>query len=265
MNDLSQVPRRRIIDLVSPRDSQGEPDPQGSFMQPGASDIYREQGRRLIAVKFDVRHRDLASAVTEARQKIAGLGPAPYRLEWSGEFQDMQQAEAKLKVAIPLACALILVLLYSMFRSFVDVLLVFSSVVALGCGGVWALILTHTNFSISAAVGFISIFGVAVMNGLLLVSSCHQNRLAGMTTEQAILRAAKNRLRPMMMTTLTAIFGLLPAALSTRIGAQSQQPLAIVVIGGMLAALILNRYLISVLYAVFRKSMPAKDAAGLSE
>ena len=144
-------------------------------------------------------------------------------------------------------------------------LLVFSSVVALCCGGFWALILTHTNFSISAAVGFISIFGVAVMNGLLLVSSCHQNRLAGMAMERAVLRAAKNRLRPMMMTTLTAIFGLLPAALSTRIGAQSQQPLAIVVIGGMLAALVLNRYLTSVLYAVFRKAMPAEEAAGLAE
>jgi cobalt-zinc-cadmium resistance protein CzcA len=265
MNDLTQVPRRRIIDLVTPRNSQGQADPQGSFLQLGASDIYREQGRRLIAVKFDVRHRDLASAVTEARQKTASLVPAPYQLEWSGEFQNMQQAEARLKIVIPLACALIFVLLYCMFRSLIDVLLVFSSVVAICCGGFWALILTHTNFSISAAVGFISIFGVAVMNGLLLVSSCHQNRLAGMNVEHAILRAAKNRLRPMMMTTLTAIFGLLPAALSTRIGAQSQQPLAIVVIGGMLAALVLNRYLIGVLYAVFRKGMPAEGAAGLAE
>jgi len=234
-------------------------------LQLGASDIYREQGRRMIAVKFDVRGRDLASAVSEAQQKTAGLVPAPYRLQWSGDFQDMQSAEARLKIVIPLACALILVLLYSMFRSLVDVLLVFSSVVALCCGGFWALILTHTNFSISAAVGFISIFGVAVMNGLLLVSSCHQNRLAGMAMEEAVLHAAKHRLRPMMMTTLTAIFGLLPAALSTRIGAQSQQPLAIVVIGGMLAALVLNRYLTSVLYAVFRKAMPAEQAAALAE
>ena len=176
----------------------------------------------------------------------------------------MEQAEARLKVVIPLACVMI-VAACTAFRSLVDVLLVLSSVVALCCGGVWALLLTHTNFSISAAVGFISIFGVAVMNGLLLVSSFHRLRLDGMPLEEAVLQGSRHRLRPMMMTTLTAMFGLVPAALSTRIGSQSQRPLAIVVIGGMLMAPLLNRYLIPVLYSVLRRRPPAADSAGLAE
>jgi len=155
--------------------------------------------------------------------------------------------------------------LYLAFRSLVDVLIVLSNVVALCCGGIWALLLTHTNFSISAAVGFISIFGVAVMNGLLLVSAFHRLRLDGVSMDEAILRGSAHRLRPMMMTTLTAIFGLVPAALSTRIGAQSQRPLAIVVIGGMTMALLLNQYLTPVLYRVIRRRPPSADSAGLAE
>ena len=129
----------------------------------------------------------------------------------------MEQAEGRLMMVIPLAMGMVMVLLYLAFRSLIDVLLVLSNVVALCCGGVWALLLTHTNFSISAAVGFISIFGVAVMNGLLQVSSFNRLRLEGKPLEEAVLGLA-DRLRPMMMTALTAIFGLLPAAFSTRIG-----------------------------------------------
>jgi cobalt-zinc-cadmium resistance protein CzcA len=251
--------------LVAPLDAQGRPDRQGSYIQRGASTIYREQGQRLIAIKFGVRGRDLAGAVAEAQHKTAGLIQPPYRMEWSGEFQEMEQAEGRLMLVIPLAFGMIIILLYMTFRSLTDVLLVLSNVVALFCGGIWALLLTHTNFSISAAVGFISIFGVAIMNGLLLVSFFHRLRLEGMPLDDALLRGAEHRLRPMMMTTLTAIFGLLPAALSTRIGAQTQRPLAIVVIGGMIAALVLNRYLTPVLYSVFRRQSPAADAASLAE
>jgi len=152
-------------------------------------------------------------------------------------------------------------LLYMEFGSLVDVLIVLSNVVALACGGVWALLLTQTNFSVSAAVGFISIFGVAVMNGLLLVAAFHRLRFAGLSLDEAVLQGAAQRLRPMMMTTLTAMFGLVPAAISTRIGAQSQRPLAIVVIGGMMMALLLNQYLTPVLYSVFRRQPPSEKAA----
>jgi heavy metal efflux system protein len=130
---------------------------------------------------------------------------------------------------------------------------------------VWALLLTQTNFSVSAAVGFISIFGVAVMDAILQVSSFHRARLDGMPLDEAVVQGSLLRLRPIMMTALTAIFGLMPAAFSTRIGAQTQRPLAIVVIGGMVAALALNRYLTPVLYSVFRRQPPSEEAAGWSD
>ena len=265
MNNLAQTPRRRLGDLVCPIGPDGEPDPNGSFVQPGASIIYREQGSRLIAVKFDVRGRDLAGAVAEAQAKTVGIVGPPYRLEWSGEFQEMQLAERRLQLVVPLALGLIVVLLYMAFQSLVDVFLVLSSVLILSCGGIWALLATGTNFSIAAAVGFISIFGVTVMNSLLLVSSFHHLRTSGLSMEQAVLQGAARRMRPMMMIAMAAIFGLLPAALSTRIGAQSQRPLAIVVIGGMLTDLLLNRYLTPVLYGIFRRSPPAPESAGLAE
>ena len=265
LNDPSQTPRRRLRDLVTPLGPDGRPDPNGSFVQPGASEIYREQGERLIAIKFGVRGRDLASVVEDAQNRTASLVQPPYRMVWSGEFLEMQQAEGRLLLVVPLAVAMVVVLLYLAFHSLVDVGLVLSSVLLLFCGGIWALFFTGTHFSISAAVGFISIFGVTVMNSLLLVSSIHRLRLNGLPMEEAILRGAANRLRPMMMIALAAILGLLPAALSTRIGAQSQQPLAIVVIGGMLTDLLLNRYATPVLYSVFRRQMPAPEAAKLAE
>ncbi len=265
MNNLSATPRYRLRNFVRPVEAEGSTRGEGSYVQSGVSDIYREQGNRLIAVKFDVRGRDLASAVALAKKNAEPLVKAPYRMEWGGEFQEMEQAEERMTFIIPLAIGMVVVLIYLAFRSLVDVLLVLSNVLALCCGGVWALLLTHTNFSISAAVGFISIFGVAITNGLLSVSAFHRLRLSGKSTEDAILEGASNRLRPMMMTAMTATFGLLPAAVSTRIGAQSQQPLAIVVIGGMLMALLLNRYLTPVLYSIFRQEMPDADSARLAE
>ena len=177
----------------------------------------------------------------------------------------MEQAERRLMFVIPLAAGLVVVLLYLAFRSMTDIFIVLSNVVAMVCGGIWALLLTHTSFSISAAVGFISIFGVAVMDGLLRVSAYHHRRLEGQKLEEAVLHGSRDRLRPLMMTALTAVFGLLPTALSTRIGAQTQRPLAIVVIGGMLVALVLNRYLTPVLYCVLRRKPPSPESAGLAE
>jgi cobalt-zinc-cadmium resistance protein CzcA len=259
LNVLSSTPRRRLGDLVTPKDADGNWDPKGHFIRPGASTIYREQGNRFIAVKFSVRDRDLAGAVAEAQEKTVHLFEAPYRDEWSGEFQEMREAEQRLKIIVPVSLALIFMLLYLAFHSLLDVFSILSNVVALSLGGFWALILTGTNFSISAAVGFISIFGVAIMDGLLSVAYFNQLRFRGLELREAIMQGAEKRVRPMMMTALTAIFGLLPAALSTRIGAQTQRPLAIVVVGGMIMTLMLNRYLMPVLYSFYgHREAPAE-------
>ena len=223
---------------------------------PGASYIYRENNRRYIPIKFSVRDRDLASAIAEAQEKVddpkgeAKL-PRGYTIEWSGEFAQMQEANARLMWIVPLSISLIMALLYTAFNSFKDALLVMVNVVAATMGGIWALRLTHTPFSISAAVGFISIFGVAVQDGVLLISYFNQLREAGLPVRESVLRGAELRVRPVVMTSLTAALGLMPAALATSIGSQAQKPLAIVVVGGMLVTLVLTRYLMPVLYSFF--------------
>jgi cobalt-zinc-cadmium resistance protein CzcA len=265
VNNVNSVPRLTVRQLVTPYNDAGELDPiHGSFVRPGASTIYREQGRRLIAVKFSVRDRDLASTVAEAQERSRPLVPAPYTTEWSGEFQEMQEAEYRLMFIIPLSLSLIFMLLYLAFHDVVDAALVFSNVVALSLGGVWALLLTGTNFSISAAVGFVSIFGVAIMDGLLLVSYFNHLRAQGLPLREAIMQGAERRVRPVMMTALTAIFGLLPAALSTKIGSQSQRPLAIVVVGGMVTTLFLTRYLMPVLYSFYGHRPPKVGSGGMA-
>ena len=277
-NPISNTPRLRLRDLVSPVGPNGAPDPKGTFERAGASTIYREQGKRMIAIKFNVRERDLASAVAEAKEKTQDLFQAPYRASWDGEFNEMEKAQKRLLIVIPLSLGLIFVLLYLAFHSVIDALLVFSNVVALSMGGIWALLLTGTNFSISAAVGFVSIFGVAIMDGLLLISSFNQGRANGLTLEDAILQGAEKRVRAVMMTALTAILGLLPAALALRpawdslgdlrwvepIGSQTQRPLAIVVVGGMITTLFLTRYLMPVLYSFYGHREPAAGGGGMA-
>src|SRR5262249_32521154 len=204
-NDPGNAPRRRLRDLVTPVNERGQLDPNGQFVRPGASTIYREQGNRLIAVKFSVRGRDLAGAVAEAQKKTADLFHAPYRAEWAGEFEEMEAANKRLAQVIPISVLLILVLLYLAFQSLLDTFVVLSNVVALSMGGIWALWLTGTHFSISAAVGFISIFGVAVMDGLLSISYFNALRARGVPLREAVLEGAGRRMRPMMMTALTAI------------------------------------------------------------
>jgi cobalt-zinc-cadmium resistance protein CzcA len=263
-NPISSTPRLRLRDLVSPVGKDGQPDRAGSFERAGASTIYREQGNRLIAVKFSVRGRDLAGAVAEAQESTRELLQPPYHAEWSGEFQEMEEAEGRLMLIVPASLGLIFLLLYLAFRSLLDAVLVLMNVVALSLGGVWALLLTDTNFSISAAVGFVSIFGVAVMDGLLLVSYFNHLRAQGLPLREAILEGASKRVRPVMMTALTAIFGLLPAAVSTRIGAQTQRPLAIVVVGGMITTLFLTRYLMPLLYSFYGHRAPPAGAGGMA-
>jgi cobalt-zinc-cadmium resistance protein CzcA len=224
--------------------------------KPGASYIYRENNRRYIPIKFSVRGRDLASAIAEAQRKVddpqtGARRPRGYNIVWSGEFAQMEQANAKLLWIVPLSIGLIMMLLYMAFNSTKDALLVMANVLAATMGGVWALKLTGTPFSISAAVGFISIFGVAVQDGVLLISYFNQMRDSGLPVRQAIMRGAELRVRPVVMTSLTAALGLLPAAMANSIGSQAQKPLAIVVVGGMLVTLFLTRYLMPVLYSFF--------------
>jgi cobalt-zinc-cadmium resistance protein CzcA len=263
-NPISNTPRVALRDLVSPVGPTGAPDPKGSFERAGASTIYRENGKRMIAIKFNVRGRDLAGAVAEAKEKTHDIFQAPYEDKWAGEFNEMEEAEGRLLYIIPLSLGLIFILLYMAFHSFLDSFAVLSNVIALSMGGIWALLLTGTNFSISAAVGFVSLFGVAIMDGLLMISYFNYLRGQGLPLREAILQGAEKRVRPVMMTALTAILGLLPAALSTRIGAQTQRPLAIVVVGGMITTLFLTRYLMPVLYSFYGHREPPAGATGLA-
>ncbi|QEH34611.1 Cobalt-zinc-cadmium resistance protein CzcA [Aquisphaera giovannonii] len=231
--------------------------------KPGAAYIYRENNRRYIPIKFSVEGRDLASTIADARRKVddpryGAKLPKGYEVVWAGEFDQMQQANARLMWIVPLSIGLIMVLLYVAFSSLKDALLVMANVVAATMGGVWALKLTDTAFSISAAVGFISIFGVAVQDGVLLISYFNQMRGAGLSVRESVMRGAELRVRPVVMTSLTAALGLLPAALANSIGSQAQKPLAIVVVGGMLVTLFLTRYLMPVLYSFF----PAPEGHG---
>ncbi len=262
-NPITSTPRLRLRDLVSPVGSNGAPDPHGRFEHAGASTIYREQGNRLIAVKFSVHGRDLASGVAEARQATRDLIRAPYRAEWSGEFQEMEEAEHKLLLIVSLSLALILLLLYLSFRSFLDAAVIFANVLAMSVGGVWALLLTDVIFNISAAVGFISILGVAIMNGLLMVSAFNRLRAQGKTPREAIVTGVTRLVRPVAMTALAAIFGMIPAAFSTRIGSQSQRPLAIVVVGGMVMTLFLLN-LLPVLYSFYGHREPPAGAGDMA-
>ena len=263
-NPISSTPRLRLRDLVTPVDKNLDPEPDGSFIDAGASTIYRENGKRMIALKFSVRDRDLGSAVDEAKAKTKDLFQIPYRAVWSGEFEQMEEANGRLMWIIPLSLILILILLYSAFRSILDTIVIFSNVFSVALGGIWSLYLTGTNFSITAAVGFVSLFGIAIMDGLLLVSYFNALRAEGLPLTDAIMQGASKRVRPVMMTALTAILGLLPAAVSTKIGGQTAQPLAIVVVGGMTATLFLTRYLMPVLYSFYGHREPPAGSGGLA-
>jgi len=202
----------------------------------GASYIFHERNQRFIPIKFSVRGRDLGGTVAEAQQRIAGNVKLPngYRIIWAGEFEELQQAKARLMVIVPISLALILLLLYALFNSMRDSLMALAGIPFSIGGGVLALYFSGLDFSISAAVGFVSLFGVSVMNGILIITYYNQVRTSGMGTIEAMEHAAEQRMRPMLMTALSACIGLLPAAISTGIGSQVQRPLATVVVGGML-------------------------------
>src|ERR1700716_3330980 len=220
-----------------------------------AAFIYREQQQRYIPIKFSVRGRDLGSTVLEAQRKIAEEVqlPAGYRLEWAGEFGNLQDAIKRLRVIVPVTILLIGMLLYVNFASLTDTLLGVAVIPMAMIGGVFALVLTGTPFSVSAAIGFIALFGIAVMEGIILLSYFNQLIESGTERDTAILQACQTRFRPVMMTCIAACVGLLPAALSTAIGAQVQRPLALVVVGGILLTPILVLIILPVLIDVFSR------------
>jgi len=201
----------------------------------GASFIYRERSQRYIPVKFSVRGRDLGGTVAEAQERVARAVKLPngYQILWAGEFEDLQNAKERLLIVVPITLLLILVLLYGLFNSLRDSLLAVAGIPFAIGGGLIALYLAGLDFSVSAAIGFISLFGVAVMDGILNITYFRELRASGMDVGEAVFRGAEQRMRPMLMTALSAGVGLFPAAISHGIGSQVQRPLATVVVGGM--------------------------------
>ena len=211
----------------------------------GPSLIYREDNRRYAPVKFSVRGRDLASTIAEAQRKIGEQVKLPYdtHLEWAGEINQLNEATGRLALIIPITLLVIAMLVYSSVKNWKDMLIVLGGIPVACCGGIVALLITRTNFSISAAMGFISIFGIAVQDALIVVTYAQRMWDEGHGLEEGARIAAERRLRPVLMTTFVAMLGLTPAALSHGIGADTQKPLAIVVIGGALILAILPRLL----------------------
>ncbi len=220
----------------------------------GAAWIYHESVQRFIPVKFSIRGRDLGGTVSEAQDRIAKNVrlPSGYRLIWAGEFGDLQDAQKRLEVIVPLSLLLILGLLYSMFNSLRDCLLALAGIPFAVAGGLLALYVSNLDFSVSAAIGFVSLFGVSVMDGILMITYYNQERqLRGGTPTEAMFQAASNRMRPLLMTALSACIGLFPAAISTGIGSQVQRPLATVIVGGMLVGPVMLLLVVPALRMVF--------------
>jgi cobalt-zinc-cadmium resistance protein CzcA len=228
----------------------------------GASYIYREGQERYLPIKFSVRDRDLGSAIQEAQRKVAEQVtlPAGSRLEWVGEFGNLQDAIARLKIVVPLSLALIALLLWVNFGSVPDTLLAMSVIPMAVVGGIFALVLLAIPFSVSAAIGFIALFGISVMDGIIILSQFNALIDAGVDRTAAILRTGELQMRPVLMTCVIAGVGLLPAALSSGIGSQVQKPLAVVVVGGMMLAPIIILITLPVLILMISRRTPAVAA-----
>jgi cobalt-zinc-cadmium resistance protein CzcA len=239
------------IHLLSPS---GERVPLSQLTQAkvedGAEEIYREQNQRYVAIKYSVRGRDLGSTVEEAIAKVNSQVKFPpgYRVDWAGEYQSQKRANKRLMLVLPITITLIYIILYTMFRSGKWALLIMCNVIMAPVGGLLALLLTHTNFSVSSGVGFLALFGVSVQTGVIMLEYINQLRVRGHSIEESAVEGAVLRLRPIMMTMLVATLGLLPAATSHGIGSDSQRPFAIVIVGGLIAALVMSVFLLPTLY-----------------
>ena len=220
-------------------------------MRDGGSEIYREGNQRYVAVKYSVRGRDLGSTVEEAIAKVGKQVQLPrgYKIKWEGEYESEKRAAARLFVIVPLTILIIFVILYTMFKSLKWAALIIVNVMMTPLGGMAALLLTHTHFSVSSGIGFLALFGVSVQTGVIMLEYINQLRARGHSIEEAAVEGAVLRLRPIMVTSLVATLGLLPAALSHAIGSDSQRPFAIVIVGGLISGLLLSIFLLPTLYA----------------
>ncbi|MGD1024361.1 MAG: CusA/CzcA family heavy metal efflux RND transporter [Candidatus Sulfotelmatobacter sp.] len=216
----------------------------------GGSEIYREGNQRYIAIKYSVRGRDLGSTVEEAIKKVNEQVKLPigYSFRWEGEYASQKRANARLLIVLPITILIIFILLYTMFKSLKWALLIMVNVAIAPIGGLLALWFTGTNFSVSSGVGFLALFGVSVQTGVIMLEYINQLRARRFTVEDAAVEGAVLRLRPIMMTMLVATLGLLPAALSHAIGSDSQRPFAIVIVGGLIAALVMSVFLLPTIY-----------------
>jgi len=249
-NGITQVPLSEVasIKLVS-----------------GAAYIYREQQERYLPIKFSVRERDLGGAIKEAQEKVAAQVqlPAGSRVEWVGEFGNLQDAIRRLSIVVPISLALIAMLIWFNFGSLVDTALTMSVIPMAVFGGILGLLLTGIPFSVSAAIGFIALFGISVMDGIIILSQYNQLIDLGVERSQAILRTGELQLRPVLMTCVVAGIGLLPAAVSSGIGSQVQKPLAVVVVAGMMLAPIVILVTLPALISMFsRRRQPGPVAQG---
>ena len=235
----------------------------------GASYIFREKNQRYVPIKFSVRGRDLAGAVAEAQQRISQNVKLPngYRIDFAGEFEWLQQAKKRLVIIMPVTFLLIMILLYGLFNSWRDSLLALLGLPFAISGGLVGLYVSGLDFSISAAIGFISLFGVSVMSGILILNGYYRVAASGMAPLEAMFHAVEEQMRPILMMTLSACIGLLPAAISTGIGSQVQRPLATVIVGGMLIGPIMLLVVVPALQSLFLergarpRSAPAADAS----
>jgi len=221
----------------------------------GAAYIYREQQERYLPIKFSVRERDLGSAIQEAQQKIEAEVqlPSGSRIEWVGEFGNLQDAIKRLSIVVPISLALIAALIWFNFGSVVDTVLTMSVIPMAVFGGILGLLITGIPFSVSAAIGFIALFGISVMDGIIILSQYNALIDEGIERGAAILRTGRLQLRPVLMTCVVAGVGLLPAALSTGIGSQVQKPLAVVVVAGMMLAPVIILLTLPALISVFSR------------
>jgi cobalt-zinc-cadmium resistance protein CzcA len=221
----------------------------------GGSEIYREANSRYIAVKYSVRGRDLGSTVEEAIKKVTDQVKLPpgYYIDWAGEYESQQRSSKRLLLVLPVTILLIYIILYTMFRSTKWALLILTNVAMARVGGLLALYLTHTNFSVSSGVGFLALFGVSVQTGVIMLEYINQLRARGYAIEDAAVEGAVLRLRPIMMTMMVATLGLMPAALSHGIGSDSQRPFAIVIVGGLISDLVMSIILLPTLYVWFAR------------
>jgi cobalt-zinc-cadmium resistance protein CzcA len=231
----------------------------------GASEVYREGNQRYVAIKYGVRGRDLGSAVQEAMAKVSGQVKLPpgYRIDWAGEYASQQRAQRRLSIVIPLTLLVIFMILYSMFGSMKWAWLILATVAMAPIGGVVALFLTGTNFSVSSGIGFLALFGVSVQTGVIMVEYINQLRSRGHSIFDAAQHGAVQRFRPILMTMLVASLGLVPAATSHGIGSDSQRPFAIVIVGGLMAVLAMSIFLLPCLYvwvAADGDALPEPDA-----